>query len=70
MRHSGKRVRSGSKRSARRGAMRDDPHDAMAVEFLRLWMGLSRLRERLQDGPGRTPPRHPPAPKASRRKAA
>lgn len=72
MRQSGKRVRRGPKGSARRGraVVQDDRHDAMALEFLRLWMGLARLREGFPEGTGRTPPRIPPASKASRRKAA
>jgi hypothetical protein len=69
MRYSGKRVGPGPKRSARRVA-REDPHDVMALEFLRLWMGLARLREGIPQRVGRPPLHKPPTSKTSRRKAA
>lgn len=71
MRHSGRKVTPGPKRSARRGnVLRDDPRDALDLELLRLWMGLSRLREKLCDGALRARPRRSLAPKAPRRKVA
>lgn len=71
MRHSARKITHRSKRPTRRCEIaQDNPHDAIALEFLRLWMGLSRLRERLWDGADQMRPCNPPAPKASRRKAA
>lgn len=69
MRHSGRKVTPGSKRSGSR-IVHDDPHDAIDLELLRLWMGLSRLRERLWDGARHVRPRRLLAPKVPRRKAA
>lgn len=71
MRHSGRKATPGPKRSVRRGdVVHDDPHDAIDLELLRLWMGLSRLRERLSRGARKVRPRSPLASKAPRRKAA
>lgn len=71
MRHSGRKITPGRKRPGRRSdVVHDDPHDAIDLELLRLWMGLSRLRERLCDGARTGRSRSPLASKVPRRKAA
>lgn len=40
------RKTTGARRAAIRGHdLSDDPEDTAAVEFLRLWLGLARLRQ-------------------------
>jgi hypothetical protein len=75
MRHSARTATSRRARHVHSDPAQDDPHDAIDLEFLRLWMGLSQLRARLRDD--RRATRKPPAPdimksaqKAARRKAA
>jgi hypothetical protein len=74
------RVATG-KAAAKRGAGRrrpvrneypaqDDPHDAIDLEFLRIWMRISRLREKIHDDRHVVNPRKSPMNKAPRRKAA
>jgi hypothetical protein len=52
---------------------RDDAHDAIDLEFLRIWMRIARLRERIRDEPHTVKPRKPRKPpmnKVPRRTAA
>lgn len=71
MRHSERKITPRPKRPRRRGNVRrDDPHDAVDLELLRLWMGLSRLRETLCDAARRGRSRRPLVCKTLRRKAA
>ena len=46
-----RRIASGRRRPARNEGYpaRDNPHDAIDLEFLRIWMRISRLREKLLD---------------------
>lgn len=61
---------SGPGRSARRSsAGQHDPADAMEVELLQLWIGISRLRESLRDS-RRCRPHQPAAARTSRRAVA
>ena len=56
----------GPGRFARRcSAEQYDPADTMEIELLRLWIGLSRLREALHDN-RRSTPRKQPAARMSR----
>ena len=58
MRHSARR--SGPVRPVNRGnPMQGDPSDALALEFLRLWIGISRLRDQCGDGPRPVKSRRP-----------
>lgn len=52
-----------------RSSGEDDPHDAIDFELLQLWIGISRLREKLHTNQ-RPKLRKPSKPRISRRKAA
>lgn len=56
MRHSGKKGAAARTRTNRRGGRQDDTYDMIAMEFLRLWLGLSRLREEQHKTPRPRPP--------------
>lgn len=67
----GGRIVSGPGRPFRSGhSAQGDPHDAIDLEFLRLWLELSRLREKLLSVQRAAKPRKAAIHKASRRKAA
>lgn len=56
MRHSTRKVTRGSGRPARGGrCVEYDPHEAIDLELLHLWIGLSRLREQFCSQPRRRP---------------
>lgn len=68
MRHSGRKNTAGRKPPVTFDTFgQDDPHDTIALELLRLWIGLSRLREDMRT---QTRAPRPPSPRASRRRAA
>jgi hypothetical protein len=71
MGYSARRGTFGPIRPVRGGSpSQDDPHDAIDLEFLGLWLGIARLGQRLRDDRGATRPRKQPSVKGPRRKAA
>lgn len=70
-RGAGRRIASGRRRPVHNEyPAQDDPHDAIDLEFLRIWMRISRLREKIHDDRHVANPHKPPMNKAPRRKAA
>jgi hypothetical protein len=53
MGYSARKATSGPIRPVRGGTqLRNDPHDAIELEVLGLWLGLARLHQVLHDGRG------------------
>lgn len=71
MGNSARKGTSGPIRPVQGGSpLQDDPHDAIGLELLGLWLGLARLEQRLHNDHGTVRPRRQPSVRGLRRKAA